>query len=190
MAVEISGNWKKGFAFDVHTLDSTYLGVDAQGYDRWENTRSDMGELVYQLKYRGNRRAVPDIVKMLDKIKGIESMDCIVPIPATNLRRQPVLEIARALGKRRGVDVVEDALIKATGDVELKNIDDPDERRELLERSLKLSEEADLRGADILLLDDLYRSGATLTVATNLLLTEGRVGSVRVLTMTKTRSNR
>lgn len=190
MAIKILGNWKKGLAFDVHTLDSTYLGVDEHGHDRWKNTRSDMGELVYQLKYRGNRRAIQDIVKMLDKIKGIESMDCIVPIPATNPRRQPVLEIARALGKRRSVDVVENALIKATGGAELKDVDDPEERRELLGKSLTLSEDVDLRDADILLLDDLYRSGATLTVATDLLLTEGKVASVRVLTMTKTRSNR
>ena len=53
MAIKISGNWKKGLAFDVHTLDSTYLGVDENGHHQWENTRSDMGEFVYTLKYIG-----------------------------------------------------------------------------------------------------------------------------------------
>ena len=192
MAIKISGNWKKGLSFDVHTLDSTYLGVDEYGHHQWENTRSEMGELVYTLKYKGNTKAIPKIVKMLDKIKGIETVDCIIPIPPTNPNRriQPVTEIARALGERRGVDVVEDALKKVRGGPQLKNVDDPDERRALLEKSLVLSEDVDLREADILLIDDLYRSGATLSVATELLLTQGKVASVRVLTMTKTRSNR
>jgi len=26
MTIEIEGNWDKGFAYDVHTLDSVYLG--------------------------------------------------------------------------------------------------------------------------------------------------------------------
>ncbi len=51
MSIELRGNWKRGFACDVHTLDSIYLGVNEFGYDQWENVRSEMGELLYQLKY-------------------------------------------------------------------------------------------------------------------------------------------
>ncbi len=54
MTIKLKGNWKKGFAYDVHTLESVYLGVDQYGHDRWENTRSEMGELLYKLKYRGD----------------------------------------------------------------------------------------------------------------------------------------
>ena len=52
MSIELKGNWKKGFACDVHTLSSTYLGVNAWGHDKYENTRSEMGELLYKLKYK------------------------------------------------------------------------------------------------------------------------------------------
>ena len=45
----------------------------------------------------------------------------------------------------------------------------------------------DISGKNVLLLDDLYRSGATLTVATEVLLEAG-AKSVVVLTLTKTRS--
>src|SRR4051794_32770336 len=101
MSIIIEGNWRKGLAFDVHTLSSTYLGQNEAGYDQWDSTRSEMGELVYQLKYRQDRSTLPKIVKLLDKIKGVEQFDYIVPIPPTDKSRpfQPVDEIAIALGK-------------------------------------------------------------------------------------------
>ncbi len=43
-------------------------------------------------------------------------------------------------------------------------------------------------GQDILLCDDLYRSGATASVITNLLKNEGKAKTVRLLTLTRTRS--
>lgn len=84
MTIRIPGNWKKGFAHDIHTLDSVYLGVDEYGYDRWENTRSEMGELLYDLKCHGRSENVEKIVDMLNRYKGIEEMDAIVPVPSSN----------------------------------------------------------------------------------------------------------
>ena len=77
MTIEIKGNWKKGFAYDVHTLDSVYLGPDEYGHDRFENTYSEMGELVKQLKYKNDKSAVKKIVDLLKKYKGIEKFDAI-----------------------------------------------------------------------------------------------------------------
>ena len=192
MAIELSGNWRKGIAYDIHSLDSVYLGADQAGHDRWETTRSEMGELVYRLKYRGDRTVLPQIVALLERIKGLENFDYIVPIPPTDAsrRHQPVAEIAIALGNRYGVRVLPDLLRKANGGIQLKNVDDPDERRELLRETMKIADKYDVAGAKILLIDDLFRSGATLTVATDLLLGEARAADVCVLTMTKTRSRR
>jgi len=53
-----------------------------------------------------------------------------------------------------------------------------------------MSNKYNLSNKNILLLDDLYRSGATLRVATELLYNNCNVKDVYVLTMTKTRSNR
>ena len=72
MTIKIAGNWKSGLAFDVHTLSSTYFGPNEFGHDQWENVRSEMGELVYKLKYRNDRSALEPIIALLDKIKGIE----------------------------------------------------------------------------------------------------------------------
>lgn len=192
MAYKITGNWKKGLAFDKHTLSSSYLGIDEFGHDKWNNTRSEMGELVYQLKYQGKTDVIPKIIELLDGIKGIEEMDLIVSIPPTDENRQfqPVSLIAQALGKHRNVKVDSDLQLKKQGGSQLKNIDDPIERQRLLRDSITISTSRDVSGLKILLIDDLYRSGATLSVATDLLLKQGQASSVSVLTMTKTRSKR
>lgn len=191
MVFDLEGNWRSGKAYDLHTVASTYLGVDQFGHDRFENTRSEMGELVYALKYNADLSAVPKIMQLLDKISGIEKFDYIIPIPATNKNRpfQPVEAIADALGKRRKVTVLKECLLNS-GTEELKSVSDPVARIELLKKALSLSGSDKTNGKSVLLLDDLYRSGATLKLATDLLCTEGKAAYVCVLTMTKTRSNR
>lgn len=191
MVISLEGNWRVGKAYDLHTVSSTYLGVDEYGHDQFENTRSEMGQLVYQLKYRNDKAAVSKIVDLLDQIGGIEKFDCIVPIPPTNKNRpyQPVELIAEELGKKRGVTIYQNLLLNE-GNEELKGVTDPVARDEMLKSALKLSGDIDLAGKKILLIDDLYRSGSTLRVATDLLYREGKAEAVCVLTMTKTRSNR
>jgi len=191
VVITLEGNWRSGKAFDLHTVSSTHLGVDAYGHDVFDSVRSEMGELVYQLKYRSDRSAAQKIAELLDGIKGIESFDYLVPIPPTKKNRpfRPVEVIAQALGERRGVAVLLD-LLTNEGDEELKGISDPVERNERLRNAMKLNAKANIAGKKLLLVDDLYRSGSTLTVATDLLYREGKADAVSVLTMTKTRSNR
>ena len=89
MRYTIEGNWRRGYAFDVHTLASTYLGPDEYGHDRWDTTRSEMGELIYRLKYRGDEYAVSKIIKLLSVVQGIEKFDAIIPVPST--KEEPVV---------------------------------------------------------------------------------------------------
>ena len=192
MTIELKGNWCKGLAVDIHTLSSTYLGPDENGHERWENVRSDMGELVYQLKYHGDRTRIQEILRHLNRIKGIERMDCLIPIPSTNKTRgfQPVLEITRALGAQNGIEVLEDILRKTPGGNELKGVMDMNERERQLGEHMQISRKNAVCGKSVLLVDDLYRSGATLRAATRLLYEQGGARIVNVLAMTKTRSIR
>lgn len=191
MAIWLEGNWRSGKAYDLHTVSSMHIGVDEFGHDQFETTRSEMGELVYQLKYRNDKSAVGKIVKLLNAVKGIEIFDCIIPIPPTNKKRrfQPVEMIAVALGRKRGVTVLTDIMINE-GDEELKGVTDPVARVEMLRSALKLTNKNAVSGKKVLLVDDLYRSGATLRIAADLLYKEGKASAVSVLTMTKTRSIR
>ena len=192
MAIEIIGNWSKGKAYALHTLASTYLGVNEYGHASFDTTYSDMGELIRQLKYRNDRSVVPNIVSLIDNISGIETFDYFIPIPSSNKERafQPVDVIAEAIGARRGVEVLTGFLEKKPGGPELKNVDDPDERKILMKGAIHINMSKDIRDKSVLLIDDLYRSGTTLEAATEILYEKAGVRKVCVLTMTKTRSNR
>ena len=52
--VKIEGLWKEGFALDVHTLSSDYLGDDEFGHAIFRTTRTELGELLYRLRYQGD----------------------------------------------------------------------------------------------------------------------------------------
>lgn len=88
MSIELVGNWRKGFAYDLHTLSSNYLGVDEEGYKHWDT----------------------------------------------------VLE-------------------KNIGSTELKNIEEKEERLVLLRKHMRFKNTVEIEGKNILLIDDLYRSG-------------------------------
>jgi competence protein ComFC len=192
MGYKLEGNWVAGFAYDLHTLSSEYLGQDEYGHDRYNNTRSEMGELIYQLKYQHDSLVVNKIVDLLQTIKGFDKMDVVIPIPPSNKNRanQPVYSIATEFGKRFNIPVYLDVLEKSKDSQELKGIIDPDERQKALKNSMSIANNYDFSGKNVLLLDDLYRSGSTLRIATELLYSEADAKNVYVLTMTKTRSNR
>ena len=50
----ISGNWDAGYVLDKHTRSSTFLGYDEHGHPQFDTKRSEVGEALYQLKYRSD----------------------------------------------------------------------------------------------------------------------------------------
>lgn len=173
----------------MHTLASTYLGPDEFGHDRFNNTRSEMGELVYQLKYKRDKSAIPKIIELLTAIAGIEKFDFIIPVPSSRARGfQPVDEIAMALGKQRDVPVLIGFLTKVSRGDELKNVTNANEKEKSLKDAIKIAGDRKVKGKNILLVDDLYDSGATLNACCSILYEEAGAKGVFVLTMTKTRT--
>ena len=190
--IKIDGNWKAGYAIDLHTINSVYLGDNPDGQPQFDNERSEMGELINRLKYHSDETVIPKIIEIVNKnLKTITAVDFIVPVPPSNLNRafQPVHKIVEELSKSSTVPLVKDALFK-TNVEELKSITNPAQREALLRNSLKVNPNIDIENRSILLVDDVYRSGATVRAVTDLLYNQAKVKSVYVLTMTKTRSNR
>ncbi|HYH44694.1 MAG TPA: phosphoribosyltransferase family protein [Thermoanaerobaculia bacterium] len=185
----IKGAWADGYVLDLHSTGSTLLGHNEHGHPEFETHRTEMGELLYRLKYRGEASALTDILDTAEEF--IRSwrvrFSMIVPVPPTAVRRvQPIFQVADGLGSRLQVQVKK--IKKSTQDREqLKNVYDFDERRRLLEGAFVVSR-SEIEGERILLLDDLYRSGATLNAVAEA-LAEAGAAAVFALALTKTRKN-
>jgi len=190
MSYKLSGNWKWGSAYDIHTLKSDKK-VDQWGQESWDTERSKMGELVYRLKYRNEKHVAVQIVDLLfAEYKSLNIANLVIPVPpslTSHRAFQPVFEISYEIARRLEVAILYDVLSKSSGE-EIKRIDDIDMRKEILRKNMSIRMDQRIVGKRILLVDDLYRSGATLNVATELLYDVGNVSAVYVLKMTKTRT--
>ncbi|MBT9159604.1 MAG: hypothetical protein DDT26_00864 [Dehalococcoidia bacterium] len=191
---KLTGNWTKGFALDIHTLSSTFVGYDEFGHEVFDTKRSELGELLYRLKYGADQSVLNNIVDtvvdyLTNSWRIVQSLNLIVPVPPsdTNRRSQPVLEVARGIGSRTKIPVLEDALVKVKQTLQLKNVYDYQKRAELLSGAFT-SQASLVQGKTVLLLDDLYRSGATLNAVSRVLRDEGHIAAIYVLALTKTRS--
>ncbi len=192
MTIEIKGNWEKGYALDIHTISSEYLGKNQFGHAIFDTIRSKIGELVYKLKYKNDIAAVKELINEIKKcLSGIENFDFIIPIPPSNVDRpkQPVQLVCEALSAEFKVTLLIHALIKNKITEEIKNVQVKSKRIELLKNSMVLNNANIFENKKVLLIDDLYGSGATLSVATDLLYNNGKAKSVSVLTLTKNRTN-
>jgi competence protein ComFC len=191
---KLTGAWNEGFVLDIHTLSSTLIGYDEFGHEMFDTKRSALGELLYKLKYGTDKSVLNDILDtvaefLLKKWKVVQSLDLIVPMPPSNISRrsQPVLELARGLSSRTGVPVSEYALAKVKETPQLKNVYGYEERARLLNEVFEARSSL-VQGKSVLLLDDLYRSGATLNTASQALRQKGKAKTIYVLALTRTRS--
>jgi competence protein ComFC len=188
---KIEGRWRSGQALDFHTVSSTHVGVDSAGRDIFETKRTELGELLYRLKYNSDASAATDIVATASNYlrTRVSYFDMIVPVPPSAVRPvQPVLLLANRIGIALGLPV--DQCIAATRPAtQIKAISDPDARKKALEGLYDVARDKTI-GKRILLFDDLFRSGSTMNAITDLLLGPGGAATVDAMTITRTRVNR
>ena len=191
--MKIPGNWREGYVLDFHTIRSDFLGHDEFGHPMFDTQRSEIGELLYRLKYKSDRTVLNAIVDtVVDFIHSwVPAVDAILPVPPSRQSRvyQPVLEIATGVGNRLKILVNNDCIVKVKDTPELKNVYDYGERLLLLEDAYAI-DAASLIDRNVLLFDDLYRSGATLNAMARALYasTSGKPANVYALALTRTRS--
>lgn len=182
----LHGPWTAGFALDLHIVSSTFLGYDGAGHARFDSVRSPMGELLYRLKYKSDQTVVEAIAQTASSFLGQlrTSFDAIVPVPPSNARvYQPVVLIANALSGRLRLHVCTACLSKIKRTSQLKDITEYDKRTEALDGAFSVAPEH-TQGRTLLLLDDLYGSGATVTAITKVLKAPGGAKAVYLLTLT------
>jgi len=191
--INLSGNWTKGYALDIHTIDSTFIGYNEYGHEVFDTRRSKIGELLYRLKFKSDKTALGEIIDTVANFlenswKIVDAIAAIIPVPPSKNRAfQPVLEITKSLSSRLRIPFHDDLLVKTKETPELKDVYEYKKRMELLKNAFDIGSNV-LNGKSILLLDDLYRSGATLNAITEILYNQGGVHNVYVLALTRTRS--
>jgi len=187
---EIAGVWKLGYSLDKHTISSTPNGYNQFGHMQFDTVRPEAGEALFQLKYRSDFTKVLPIAQQLLASFGevFSSADLVVPMPPSKVRnKQPVIEIARELARLKGVPCYENLLVKTKETPPIKDIPTRNEKVETLMGALTVYDVLETGLYDILLIDDLFDSGASLEAATKVLQNYDKIQNVFVATVTRKR---
>jgi orotate phosphoribosyltransferase-like protein len=173
---ELKGSWQHGWSLGFH---SAFSGSS------W--ARSDIGEMAYRLKYNGDttvmKGLVAEIIELLHAYPELKRADYIVPVPPSEKRSNDHVQIlCEAVGKRIMIPV-KTFLKKSRQTKPQKEMKTLAQKKSNVQRAFSLP--ANIKGDRILLVDDLFDSGATLEEATQLLYRRG-AEEINVLTLTRT----
>lgn len=188
----IRGPWKAGIVLDWHTVGSQVIGQNEFGHPIFETQRTEIGELLFKFKYRSDEAALDGLVTLaLGFFRGRAQpkLDLVLPMPPSSAGRTVTKRIAEGLSRGLSVPCSDSALVKVKSTPELKSVSDPEVRKQMLEGAFRV-DSAQIDGKSILLVDDLYRSGATLETAAEALAAQARPAAIYVLAITRTRVNR
>ncbi|WP_409525071.1 ComF family protein [Nitrincola sp. MINF-07-Sa-05] len=188
---KIEGIWDRGFALHKHTLSSVYLGDDEWGHARYDTTRSEPGEALYQLKYRNDWNQVEPLAAQVQTtlLPLFDEIGLIIPMPASTVRaRQPVNELANALGRLTRIPVFDRMIVKAPappGSTPLKNLHTRVEKDAALAGRISINECIEGEGRwNALLLDDLFDTGATMDAVCRALRGYRKINHIYAATIT------
>jgi ComF family protein len=150
-------------------------------------------EAIHLFKYNGNFHLALPLGQMLadsvEKLLGIDSVDILLPVPLHTRRlkergfNQAVL-LAKPLSKRYNIPLVTSVLKRSRWTAPQVNLDRR-VRRKNVRGSFMVSNSSFLSGKNILLLDDVYTTGATINECGKTLL---RAGAKEVYVLTLARS--
>jgi len=174
---KLLGSWEMGWALDFH---SRIVGD--------EGGRSAVGELVYRLKYQSDLSALPPLLEkagdLFEQYPDFAQVDALVTVPSSEQRRvDPVSEVAALVGKQLDRPVWAGALVKTRKTAPQKDMVTRVQKRTNVAGAF--AAQVDVRGKRLLVIDDLFDSGATLEEVTRVLRRAG-ASRLHVLTLTRT----
>lgn len=173
----LKGPWLAGWALDFHSR-----------FDGDQAVRGLVGDLVFRYKYGGEHGLVSSLadrwVALLAEHPELPSPHAIVPIPPSSARGfDPVAHLAQALAERLGIPTCLEILVKTRRTRPQKELRSLAAKQSNVAGAFRLG--CSVRDQILLLVDDLYDSGATLCEAARTLQC-GRPAAIIVLTLTKT----
>lgn len=189
---EIDGEWDAGFVLHQHSTSSVQIGFHPNGRPKYDTCYTEVGAMVHQLKYRGDFSQVPALAKAVSThiVPRLGHIDRIVPMPPSKVRKaQPVTALAKYLAKVLGLPVELGFLLKRSASPPLKDIPSRWAKEQALKGTLSLARELDGDGPiNILLLDDLFDTGASMDAACQVLRGCEKIDHIYVAALTWTRN--
>lgn len=184
----IEGNWKEGYTLDYFMLESNYKGEDIFGYPIFDVKYSEIGKAMNELKYHKEYNKAIEIADVVTKFikeewKIADKIDGIIATPPTYSREiQPLFQVVKHLGENLQKPISLDFFRKLSSE-ELKKL--PQEKKmELFKNSIIKERKLTKRGS-ILLVDDIFSTGATLKNLCELLREDIYVDDIYILTICK-----
>lgn len=188
---EIKGNWKQGFVLDKHVAHSKFLGTDQFGHDQFDNVRTEIGEAIFQLKYRNDLSQIEELSSTFVENLGefFKSIGFVIPMPPSKKRTiQPLTQLAQAVANKLDKPLFKNILVKKIETPLMKDLTTKKEKESSLKEAFSINDEISNNGKwDALIIDDLYSSGASLGVATDILKTYNKVNDIYVGAFSRTR---
>tara|TARA_R110000824_G_scaffold158879_1_gene332936 strand:- start:196 stop:786 length:591 start_codon:yes stop_codon:yes gene_type:complete len=188
---KITGNWDDGVVLDKHTIRSVLIGHDEYGHPKFDTTRTQIGEALYQLKYGGDWAQVGPLAQELanSAFPLFPNIGLIVPVPPSKQRlRQPVYEIAAELARLKKLSSFEQLVLRApaaAGAPQLKNLNSKEEKVAALAGRLSISDTINGQGKwNALVVDDLYDTGASIEAVCATLKTYPKIDKIYVAALT------
>ena len=184
---KITGNWELGFVLDKHTIKSVPTGYNEFGHMQFDTTRTEVGEALFQLKNRKDWSQVEPLSEALHTsvFPLFKDVGLIIPVPASKVRKkQPVFELASSLANRVALTSFEGIVQKAPakdGAPQLKDLNTKAEKVEALAGRFSINDQINGDGKwNVLVVDDLYHTGASVEAVCEALATYTKIDKIYV----------
>ena len=188
-AIPTNGAWDQAVSLDKHIVRSVPIGPNEYGHMQFDTERTAIGEAVFQLKYRSDFNQIDYLSAQI--IAALNSgtfpkIEVVIPMPASKARaRQPVTEVARKVAELLKAYCSEDTLVKTKSTSVMKDLETYDERVAALNGCFEVFDKINKGPWNVLVIDDLYDTGASLEAACSALRQYANIKSISVIAITR-----
>jgi predicted amidophosphoribosyltransferase len=176
--IPLPGPWSYGIALGMHAQDE-------EGTER-----SPIGALLVDFKYAGHRPLARPLGEALAQTLGSRRPDVVTHIPSTRRGSfEPACELARATARALRVACLPHFIAVTRKVTPQKDLTSLSEKKENVRGAFNVRRPELVKGRQVLIVDDVYDSGATLEEAWRAVRKAG-ASDIIVATVTRTRFQR